>query len=696
MKELFQKPTFFFKSRFFTVIYLLLFVGFLEGWQWKLMHEVHLSSLLIFLTIGVISLIYGQLFFQVTSLPFKKERCCSLELLFGFFVFNSLLFVLLLVSPLNVKAGFLILVAFALLLRIVFHSYFQNNEERKNWVPDFLCLIISGIASTLWCADALTPPIDNGTVVSFPIWIDGFLHARVISSIAQVHGLLHLSSTFMEGSHAPIYHYAGYLMTSVMASITHLGAYEMFGSFFLPLGLLLSGFATFALASCFWGVWSGVAATAALLLLPDAFQQGFGNKFLGYHFVQQIGPAGFYGTACAAIAWIFLIEACRSKKYSLVAWGYFFIFITLFYKAHLFVANAYIAMIFPWIFIPGLLKRWRVLYLFFLTSIFIGVVMVSYHFPSVPPLRLDGSGMHQYSQMLLYSCANHDAIRAFFVKSLITAPLSSPAYEVVMGTMLLMCTLGVWVILCGIVFFLLLQRKENKAVLAFPLFMILNYLIMTIGLPYQENSLMGTPEELLHRPLVWVYFAVAVWTGAGLYFLIFGNRPPQQLKARIITVILLLAAFLTPLTFAHHLQRMPVWLNPCGPYVVPSELVAIAHYIRDHSKKEETIQNSENDPKYATTGIAERQCHALVTEETQRLEMTEGLKERLKELEFFKTLSTEEEIRGFLQDYQLSWYILHPETKVSWPSSFQNSFVFQKGGYRLYHFDNSIKKESFN
>src|SRR5205085_2588153 len=98
-------------------------------------------------------------------------------------------------------------------------------------------------------------------------------------------------------------------------------------------GILLSGVAAFALAASLWGSWPGLAASCAVILLPDAYQQGFANRYLSYNFHQQVGFAGLYGVACAAVGWILILNGCKAGKYSSIIIGYAFILLTAAYKS---------------------------------------------------------------------------------------------------------------------------------------------------------------------------------------------------------------------------------------------------------------------------------------------------------------------------------------------------------------------------
>ena len=97
-----------------------------------------------------------------------------------------------------------------------------------------------------------------------------------------------------------LYHYASYAVPAAVDALTRSGAYEVFASFLLPVGVLLTGLAAFAFGGGVFGRWPAVAASAALLLVPDAYQQGFGNKYLSVG--ASYNPAVLSGLTWSQIA----------------------------------------------------------------------------------------------------------------------------------------------------------------------------------------------------------------------------------------------------------------------------------------------------------------------------------------------------------------------------------------------------------
>src|SRR5438105_14558939 len=256
------------------------------------------------------------------------------------------------------------------------------------------------MAATLWCTDLLSGVVRDGQNMVYATYGDGFNHVRQISSFAQAHGLKSISDMRMSGQSPPLYHYAFYVGPAALSFLTNSSAYVTFVSFLVPFGILLTGLAAFSLAGSVWGAWPGLAATLTVTLLPDAYQQGFGNKFLSYNFFQQVVPGGSYGVACFAIACIFILDGFERGKLSSIVTGCAVLLVSITYKAHFFVANAFLLMIYPCLFFRGLRMHWRIISAVLLTALFVFVVGLSQNLNEISTLRLDGSGAIPYAGAL--------------------------------------------------------------------------------------------------------------------------------------------------------------------------------------------------------------------------------------------------------------------------------------------------------
>ena len=220
--------------------------------------------------------------------------------------------------------------------------------------------------------------------------------------------------------------------------------------------------------------------------------------------------------------------------------------------------------------------------------------------------------------------------------------------------------------------------------MAFPLFVIANYLIMALGLAMDHKAI-GSPDELLNRPLVWAYFAVVAWTGGAVYHDSSAKVRRARLRSRSVLGSVALLALLVPFSLATNLQTFPHWpgSRASGRRVrVQTCLVDAARYIREHSAPGDVVQDSGNDPRVWVTALSERPDFAMYAPNRP----PEGLDRRLADLAAFKRLANAAEIKAFAARNHIAWYLLRSTSDVAWPPSLLDHAVFECGGYRVLHF----------
>ena len=664
-------------------------VLFLSIWHRRVIGRLSPSALSTFTLLAALSLVYGRLLTRRTWLSFRDSRCLTLQFLSGYLLLNILLLVLSLAFPFGIANNLLILAAAGLVLPFVDRQHAEEDEGLARQLPSLLSLLLSGVGATLWCTDSLRPIAIEGQTAIVRAWPDIFIHVRHISAFSQSHGLGTMSDIQMSGTPPHIYHYASYFTPAAVSSFTSINAFEVYASFLLPFGILLTGLAAFSLAASMWGSWPGLAAAGALILLPDAYQQGFANRYLSYNFLQQVNPGGFYGVACAALAWVFILDGCTTGRYKSILLGYVVALLTVVYKAHIFVANAFLVMLYPCLFLVGTRRSRRFVIGAILVALFVSVVALSQRFEAMPTLQLNGRSAGRYLRMVL-SSFDPGVLKSVFEWAFGEQQTSKPILALEAITMLLLSTFGIWGIAFGTVFVVLkVQGKTAAAILSFPLLVVGNYLVMSLGLEMDTRGI-GTPDEFLNRPLVWAYFVVVAWTAGAAYAARFGNDPPRGARARIVGALLMLVSLVVPWAFSANLQTFPAW-HEFGSFKqfasYPLCRVRAALYIRDHSHADDIVQDSENDFRYLTTGLAERQAFVIANMLKSREQS--GLGQRLEEAETFKRMTDVAELTNFAAMRKISWYLLHPTSEVSWPKSVIESAVYECDGYRVYHFTHS-------
>lgn len=664
------------RENYFSLIAFSIVTFFLSFWQIR--QEGSFSSL-VFGTLGLFvfsCFSYGYIFLFLIK---SRINNLAFKFLIGFFSFNTLLFLTSIFSTVGISICFFVLsfggIGIALTLRR--QADVVNSREQ---LLSILSIFLSGLSATIWCSEAQSPLFVEDKII-YRVWQDVFFHVREISAFAQAKGIGTLQDVRMSGESAQAYHFASYISAAAIVSLTGVSAIDVYSSFQLPLGIFLTGISAFSLIFSIWGGWPAIAATVAILFFPDAYQQGFGNKYLSYNFLAQINLGMLYGVACSAVAWMFIFEGCKSEKLVNVFVGYCFLVICLFYKAHIFVANAFLIMIYPCLFFNGINRRWRLIIGVGLIATFILVVNVSQMSNRVPIIRLDGSGIGTYLSQLLVDF-DDGFLKEFFTSMMDRDGDSKLSKVFFASTMLLISTLGVW-ILAIIPVAVLLKRKTSKVNFYFPVFVIINYLVMTMGLA-QDSRGIGTPDELLNRPLVWAYFIVAVWVAGGGYFVIFGDRLPQSKLGKLSLISGLLIVLFAPVLFSKNIQTFQS-RKGYGEYAdfnsVPICQVKASEYIKNHSLPSEIVQDSKNDRRFIFTALTERQ---LFAGESIFSKPSTELQDRLEDLEKFKAMRTTYEINYFAKSKEISWYLLHPSSNVDWPVSFNGGSVFNCEGYRVF------------
>jgi len=667
---------------------------FLCGWHWRVTGNLSLPASAMLALLVALYLVYGYLFAAVTVRLFRNTLGLPYQFLCGYFVFNSLLFILVLCSPFGMDINVALLGGFGVLAAVIVRTRApqpQPEAAQSDVWAACAAIIVAGLGATIWCGDIQGPLQVQGGKVIFKVWPDVYIHVREISVFAQAHGLATIHDIKLAGGLAPLYHFASYLSAAAVHALGGASAMQVYASFQLPFGILLTGLAAYCLTGSLFGRWAGVAAAAAVVLLPDGFHQGFANRYLSYYFLSQVNLGMLYGIACAALAWLFVLDGSRRGNVRTVLLGYAFLVVCLFYKAHIFVANSYLLMMFPILFFKPLRTRWRIVTAIAATAAFVMVVAYSQTNPRVPVLRLDGSGISNYLVMLLRSY-DSGFFRSFFTQFFLQEEHSRLLQLVYLIAMLLMSTFGLWVVvmLAGII---VARKKVALPLLCLSVLVVMNYLIMSIGLAGDSRGV-GTFDELLNRPLVWAHFMVAAWSSALLYHAWIGTGLPQRRGGVGALLGCLVLAISGALHYAPYLQTVPglAGIKDYGIVnSVPACLVDAAAYVRAHGANNELVQDSENDPRFELTALSERQLYVGAVgfggANDEQLA-------RLYDIQYFMHMADSAQVRQFAASRGIGWFLAHPDAALAWPQDVLQRHVFACGRYRLYRFPGAVQAVS--
>lgn len=604
---------------------------------------------------------------------------------FGFLALSSALYLLAWVSPLPIVGNGLLLLAAVLALQVLRPAPEPADDARLG--PGTLTVAVCLIAATFWSRDSIDPQFVFREGVMVKPWVDSHFHACEIRMFRDARGFATLEDIRMAGQPVWVYHHASYIVAALVSAATGTSAYLAFGSFLVPAGVVLAGLAAYAMVRSLWGSEAGLAAAATLLLLPDASWHGLANPCLSYHWLQQIAPAGLYGVAVLATAWLLMFAGCRTGRLALVGLSFLTASLAAHFKAHLFVAAALLIWLYPGVWLRGVGWRWKAAWLVLGLAVFAMVADRSQQIEAVPTLRLDGSALKTYANRIV-SLLHYASSRHYFARF---TPESSLAHDAYWGSVLLFYgTVGLCgvanVALAAVVLVLRVLRRPASVTLeqaAFPILIIVNYLVMALGLALDQNS-PGQPDELLHRPLVWAYFVSAAWAGGMAYRLFLEGPVQHSPNRRAVLAAGVLALLIVPLRMGPNIQVGPAWGYQLTWQSYPRGLIECARYIQVNAGPGDIVQESRNDPIFVLGAACEHPAYAIDYGNGKKSEVV--LSRRLKELEAFRDLTDAESIRRFAGARRIRWYVLRPETRVRWPASVLAEPAFSWNGFRVFAF----------
>lgn len=599
-----------------------------------------------------------------------------LRLIAGYATVNSALFALAWLSPLGIVANFGLVLALLVAVAVVCRPAREKSQDTIG----FVVIGLSLIATTLWCQDSLRPPAQEGNAIIFKPWIDSFYHAVHLRIFGAGHGAASIEDFRLAGIPARLYHYGVYLTPALIRQAAGMTSYSAFAGILAPLGVFFTGLAAYALVGTFWGRWPGLAACAALLLLPDGSQQGIRDTLMSYHWLTQISPSAPYGLALVAMAWLFVMRGCeRGSRLQVIA-GWLVAGLLLFYKAHFFIAIALLLLLIPPVFFRGpLAPGKRVVWAAGALGAYLVTTFSLRNLSGVPLIRLDGSSIAPLLE-LVAGFTQPGRVRDFVTARLGTD--SSLLSNLGVGIpFILLATLGLLLPLL-IVLAIRLRRRAPALFTYFPLIVLANFLVMFFGLALDARS--STPEELSHRPVMVVYFVVVAWLGgAAATLLIESKRLGRVARPLIVALAVLLVA--VPTVFGSGVHRMPALRSISPPLYIPAGLVQVAHYIRDHSNESDLIQDSRFDRYCIAAALSERRTFVARSQTIIR-HNEDQVEERAEAVRHLMDLREPITVAAAARNLEIRWFLLSAGDRVNWPPEIVDHPVFQADGFRLYRF----------
>ena len=301
----------------------------------------------------------------------------------------------------------------------------------------------------------------------------------------------------------PLYHYASYLLPAAFAHPLDLPGLPLATSVWVPLGFFTVCAGAYALGAALAGAAGGVAALAALTLLPDAASYGLHNRLFGYYWYVLAVPGAAYAIGVCLLALVFLERWSVSRARRALAAGACLVGGALLFRLHIF------ALALPaWLASAALSTRSignRKL-------VFLGAVLAAYGlfvwgfyraFPDSPHALERFLDVTHNQQLPISYTGLYEALMYYY----------GPAIAVPVGVLLVVpACLGVFAVLYPVSVVLVHRSRGLRPIDWVPPALLVGYLLLLIAAPVPAH---GDSTELTQRPFVLLYAVVAIWTVAG-------------------------------------------------------------------------------------------------------------------------------------------------------------------------------------
>lgn len=445
----------------------------------------------------------------------------------------------------------------------------------------FLLLILALPPLALWGESLWSAPAGLASGGAQRIWQDWYFHGVLVDMLAD--SVRHAPHDLRGVGLPPApYHYLSYGLVAWLAAVTDGRGLDGVLLLWWPLGmfLLLAAASEWVCRLRPGQPWLAVILPLTLFW-PDASGLGSGQHFLGWHWLQMISPGSLYGAAAALLLASWLSGRCMASDAAARVRTLLVLLLALaaamLFKAQI-VLLAGPLLIFWWAGNQPAPARQRLVWLTVFTVIALSILLWL-PLPGLPLIHLGGGGWREYWPALL-----HLQDRGWL------ETLQATAWAPVV---ILAGTLG------GMLVGVLAWPRAPRAVRWWMLLVLGGYLLYALGLDPDTRGGAGTPEELQHRPLVWV---LPMWWMSTAPFLLPAGVGRSGRSGGVLAALALAVACMAGIMLGPQVQRGPEKID--GRPAVPQGLAEAAAFIRQHAQPGDVCQAADADPRFQLPALA--------------------------------------------------------------------------------------------
>ena len=456
-----------------------------------------------------------------------------------------------------------------------------------------------------WCAAPSSAYEALRTQGVLPVWADYFFHGGLISQFGDSRALGH-GSIFFAGLSPTFYHFGSYGVAAALAGMLDQPGLPIATSAWLPLGFLAMVAGAYALGERLADSAGGVAALAAVAIIPDASNYGLRNGFFSFHWTITTTVGATYALGAAFVSMAFLDRWATERSRAALAASALLAIASLLFRAQIFL------LYFPvWLAAAAICSARegaarRLVSRLMLVGLAAGAVICFLtvdHLLATDPRfwRFQGGALEGF----LSSVHMDQEPTAYTGLYAYLQSANAPAIALTAGIVLaIVAALGAFVILLPAACLLAHEKRVLKPIDALCGLLFYCWLLLMLFAPVLFN---GDSTDLIHRPFVLLYAAMAIWTlclvlrVVALRFDLVRAWPALLLAA----ILALPAIALDAAGMVHPKFR---WGERYVSMPIPPGLVEAASFMRKHATAGDIFAVAGMSTAYATIDLPLQVC----------------------------------------------------------------------------------------
>lgn len=340
-----------------------------------------------------------------------------------------------------------------------------------------------------------------------PVWPDFFIHGGLISQFGDPRAIAH-QSIYLADYPYSFYHYASYAAAAAIAGMLDRPGLLVATAVWLPLGFLAMSAGAYALGERLAGAAGGLAALAAIVILPDASSYGLRNGAFSFHWMVLAAPGATYALGAAFLSLVLLDRWIAERSPGALIASALLAGSMLLFRAHIFLLY-FPAWLATAIFCGAAERRRKAL---LATLPLAGVVIAGA--ATVLVAHLESTGLGYWFRGLAldgFLTHAHTAQEPTAYTGLYADLASKQGGGAIAAGIVLafVAALGAFLILLPAAMALARRRGVLRPIDACPAFLAFCWLLLMVFAPVPWH---GDPTELIHRPVVLLYAGAAIWT----------------------------------------------------------------------------------------------------------------------------------------------------------------------------------------